>query len=370
MTAQAVTADSCPTCGAEHGRFDTFWACPRHGHRLIYDGPHPVLPFDRWRCPGFRCHYERTAPRAGKGHAVTITEPSSATLAVREGQDFWDAKQLAALAQLGIKDASNADLAVYLHYCQKTGLDPFSRQIYMLSRRVKDGDSYETRQAIQIGIDGYRIIASRAARRDGVTISYGQTLWYDGDGRAWPVWTRPEPPAACTVIVRRGADDFPGIARFASFAQYKDRDRTILSGQWAIMGDHLIAKCAEAQALRRAFPHDLAGTSTMEEGGAVDGSSWVTPQPAIEVPARPKRQRRQPAGDGAGLGLREQISSEFGRLGIEDDTERTDIIALLTGTDDGPIPDDPALLGPALQVLKQCADVGEMYEAVKALPDG
>ena len=69
--------------------------------------------------------------------AQAIELHSPAALAIRPGQQMWTDKQAAALAALGIKGATKADLAVFMHYCQKTGLDPFSRQIYGIMRRVK-----------------------------------------------------------------------------------------------------------------------------------------------------------------------------------------------------------------------------------------
>jgi phage recombination protein Bet len=324
-----TVADQCPICGQNHMAIDEFWACPRHGHQLQYD--HATEDgYAIYTCPGHKCRYQRAAPRPRKGHALTITEPNSATLAIRDGQDFWDAKQIAALGQLGIRDASNADLAVYLHYCQKTGLDPFSRQIYMIGRRTRaPGGEWEMRQTIQIGIDGYRIIASRAARRDGVAISYGETLWYDSDGRAYPVWTRPDPPAAAAVTVYRGKDAFPGVARFASFAPHKDGKPT---GQWATMPDHMVAKCAEAQALRRAFPHDLAGTQTTDETAREHTVAWaeqvITEPPAIAPAHASPTQRSQIGKLFAGMGFEEHEQDEV-----------HNILAKFTGADEPVTPD-------------------------------
>ena len=55
-------------------------------------------------------------------------------LAVKSDQGFWDEKQLAALKQIGLGNAPKGDLAIFLHHAQKTGLDPFARQIYMIQR--------------------------------------------------------------------------------------------------------------------------------------------------------------------------------------------------------------------------------------------
>lgn len=333
MTSLPVTADTCPICGVDHADIvDEYWACPVHGHQLQLHFGRFEGNYGIYTCPGWKCRYQRAAPLPRKGHAVTMTEPTSAALAIRDGQDFWDAKQIAALTQLGIKDASNADLAVYLHYCQKTGLDPFSRQIYMLARRSRVDGEWVTKQTIQIGIDGYRIIASRAARRDGVAISYGETLWYDDDGRAHPIWVRKEPPAAAAVTVFRGKDAFPGIARFASFAPTKDGKPT---GQWATMPDHMIAKCAEAQALRRAFPHDLAGTQTMDETASERVTAWIEePRPAVAAAIEPAR---------AASGQLSQIGNLFKGLGFAEDEQDEVLNIIRTFAGDEAL-DDPASL--------------------------
>ena len=54
------------------------------------------------------------------------------SLTITNEQDTWSRAQLAALSQLGVQNAQPADLAVFLHQCQRTGLDPFSRQIYLI----------------------------------------------------------------------------------------------------------------------------------------------------------------------------------------------------------------------------------------------
>lgn len=87
------------------------------------------------------------------------------SLTITNEQDTWSRAQLAALSQLGVQNAQQADLAVFLHQCQRTGLDPFSRQIYLIERRQKQGNEYVSKQTIQVGIDGFRLIA--AARRTG-----------------------------------------------------------------------------------------------------------------------------------------------------------------------------------------------------------
>jgi phage recombination protein Bet len=198
--------------------------------------------------------------------AIDIRRPPAA-LAIRPGQEMWTEKQKAALSVLGIRNATNGDLAVFMHYCQKTGLDPFSRQIYMICRREKQGDQWVDKQTIQVGIDGFRVIRDRIEQRQGVTVSYEDTVWYDGDGGEHAVWLWDEAPAAARVVVVKNGRRFPGVVRTASYMQRNKQGDP--AGQWRTQPDHMIEKCAEAFALRRAFPQDLGGVWLEDEMPAV-----------------------------------------------------------------------------------------------------
>ena len=193
----------------------------------------------------------------------TEIEPhNAAALAIRPGQDMWTEKQRAALGALGIRNATNADLAVFLQYAQKTGLDPFSRQIYMICRREKQGNDWVDKQTIQVGIDGFRVIRDRIARRDSIEVGYEDTVWYDDAGGRHDIWLRDEPPAGCTVVVLKNGRRYPGTLRFREYVQTKDGKPV---GKWRDAPAHQIEKCCEAFALRRAFPNDLASIMLEDE---------------------------------------------------------------------------------------------------------
>lgn len=173
--------------------------------------------------------------------------PSTGALALRPDQVEWTEQQRAALAQIGVDKARPGDLAVFLHVAQRTGLDPFSRQIYMIERGGK--------QTIQTGIDGFRVIAERHPQYAG----QDDPQWCGEDGLWRDMWVGKEPPVAARVRVYRHDWKVPatGVAMFAEF--------TAGNSMWKAKPAHMLAKCAEALALRKAFPHDLAGLMTPEE---------------------------------------------------------------------------------------------------------
>ena len=173
-------------------------------------------------------------------------------LVVTQEQKNWDDKQLSALKQLGLQEASAGDLGVFLHFCQRTGLDPFARQIYMIGRAG--------RFTIQASIDGLRLVAQRSGKYGGQTPTY----WCGEDGVWVDVWLEKTPPAAAKVGIyhQDWREPLWATAKFDSYAvAYNGK----LSGLWAKMPDLMIAKCAEALALRKAFPQDLSGIYSAEE---------------------------------------------------------------------------------------------------------
>lgn len=194
---------------------------------------------------------------------------SNTALTIAPEQTTFNDKQVSALRQLGVKDASPGDLAVFFHQSVRTGLDPFARQIYMIGRWSKEGTKY----TIQTGIDGYRLIARRASSTSGETLSYDDNLWCGQDGVWRDVWLSPEPPAAAKVTVYRGQ------ARFSAVALWNEYVQTTKNGEpntmWGRMGAGQLAKCAEALALRKAFPQDLSGIYTDEEMAQADARTSI-----------------------------------------------------------------------------------------------
>ena len=159
---------------------------------------------------------------------------------------LWTPEQTQLISTTIAPGCSNDELRLFAYACQRTGLDPFSKQIYAIKRGGK--------MTIQAGIDGLRSIAERTGQLDG-----SETLWCGDDGQWTDVWLGSKPPAAAkTTIWRKGAGHpFTGVARFA--------DYNAGQGLWTKMGATMIAKCSEALALRKAFPADLSGVYSSDE---------------------------------------------------------------------------------------------------------
>lgn len=177
-------------------------------------------------------------------------------------------------------DLTDDEFDLFAAVCRRTGLDPFKRQIWAVKRRTnqrkKDDngrwvDNWVDVMQIQTGIDGYRTIAERSGQYAGPV----STEWCGPDGQWVDVWLSTTPPAAARVgVLRRGfANPIYGVAIFAEFVATKGQgDNKEPTGQWKTMPAHMIAKCAEALAIRKAFPDDIAGVYTDDEMGQADNA--------------------------------------------------------------------------------------------------
>ncbi len=141
-------------------------------------------------------------------------------------------------------DLTDDELRLFAMVANRSGLDPFAKQVYAVKRKG--------RVTFQTGIDGYRSIAARTGLYNGQDEpEYGPKCECN-DGRP------ANHPEFATVRVYRKGVDRP-IAATAYWHEYKpamgDKERP-QDSMWVRMPRVMLAKVAEALALRKAFPYD------------------------------------------------------------------------------------------------------------------
>lgn len=196
--------------------------------------------------------------------------------------------QLSVITNAIAKGANVDELRYFMAVAKKAGLDPLTKQIHFVKRKSRNMDgSYTEIASIQTGIDGYRAIAERTGTLAGI-----DDATYDSEDQ-------PHPKKA-TVTVYRMVDKtrvpFTASARWSEYCQTFTRGGvTKPMGLWEKMPYLMLAKCAEALALRKAFPNDLSGIYTNEEMQQADSQSQITVPPApAAAPKAPQAPQNEP----------------------------------------------------------------------------
>lgn len=204
---------------------------------------------------------------------------------------FTDA-QLRLIRQTVAADTNPAEFDLFIAAAQHAGLDPFRKQISAIV--FSKNNAAKRKMSIITTIDGFRVIAERTRRYrpDDMPPAFVMDEAQRG----------PENPAgivSVSVKVYKRDDDgqwFPciGEAYWSEFAPIEDEwvngedgnrrrsGKKSVSGNWARMPRVMLAKCAEAQALRRAFPDAFSGLyaeDEMERARVID----QTPSEALEA---------------------------------------------------------------------------------------
>ena len=161
-------------------------------------------------------------------------------------QDFeFSQSEVETIKENVAKGATDNELKMFLHQCSRTGLDPLSKQIHFIKRGG--------RATIQAGIDGLRAIAERTGKYAG-----NDDYVYNDTKTMYEMSSKGELPKTATATVYKIVDsvrvEFSATALWDAYCpQGKE------SFMWNKMPYLMLGKCAEALALRKAFPNDLSG---------------------------------------------------------------------------------------------------------------
>lgn len=160
--------------------------------------------------------------------------------------------------------ANHDSIRMVLGYCKAAGLDPMQKPVHIVP--MWDGKAGQMRDVVMPGVNLYRTQASRSNQMAGISEpEFGPdvTEKIGGQQITYPAW--------CRVTVKRLLSN-GAVAEFTA-VEYWTENYAIKGGKeksiapnamWSKRPRGQIAKCAEAQALRKAFP-EIASGATAEE---------------------------------------------------------------------------------------------------------
>lgn len=146
------------------------------------------------------------------------------------------------------KDCTDDEFMLFVNVCQHTGLDPTLKQVYAIKRKTKDGNGSMT---IQTSIDGLRLIADRTGK---YCPGREPIFSYDKQGKLF---------SATSFVKKRTRDGiWHEVSATAVVSEYKPK---YANDFWDTKTHLMTAKCAEALALRKAFPAEMSGLYSDDE---------------------------------------------------------------------------------------------------------
>lgn len=202
--------------------------------------------------------------------------------------------ELIRVLQNSLYPGAKADsVALVLAWCRSTGRDPMKKPVHIVPMSVKIAgtDRYEWRDVLMPGIGTYRTDAAETGEYVGKSEpEFGPetTREFDGQKVTFPLW--------CKVTVYRYTH---GEARAFPAKEFWIENYALGKGNkgvnamWSKRCYGQLAKVAESQALRMAFPDETGNSNTAEE---MEGKSFAgmtidaEPEPAPQQPTQPRQQ--------------------------------------------------------------------------------
>lgn len=172
--------------------------------------------------------------------------------------------------------AEDASILMVLDYCKSRSLDPMMKPVHIVPMSVKQGDKYVMRDVVMPGINTYRVMASRSGDMAGITPPvFGNDITRKlGTIKdfTYPEW--------CEVTVSKMVGNhvvtFTAKEYFEENYAIKKRGDDTPNAMWKKRPKGQLAKCTEAQALRKGWP-EIGQTPTFEEMEGKHTERDITP---------------------------------------------------------------------------------------------
>lgn len=191
------------------------------------------------------------------------------TQLVQQTNNETDIAVLSALKSSLYTGAKDDSIRMVIEYCKACKLDPMQKPVHIVP--MWDKDTKSMKDTIMPGIGLYRIQAARSNKYAGVSEpEYGDTVntTLGGVSISYPEW--------CKVTVKKLVGN--NIVEFTAKEYWLEnyatarKDSTAPNAMWLKRPFGQLAKCAEAQALRKAFPEIITQQPTAEE---MEGKSFA-----------------------------------------------------------------------------------------------
>ncbi len=213
-----------------------------------------------------------------------MTQAIIATKSVSDLMSSIDEHVYNALKNSIYPGAADPSIAMVLAYCKAKNYDPLGKTCHIVPMQVKDAKTgnYEWRDVILPGISGYRIDAHRTGLYMGLSDPEFGPMISEKFGDK--VVTYPE---FCKITVKKMMSNGE-IAEFSAKEYWKEnyakkgKDSNAPNAMWEKRSMGQLAKCAEAQALRKAFPEAVGNLPTFEEMEGKELKTVFEDKPLIE----------------------------------------------------------------------------------------
>ncbi len=180
---------------------------------------------------------------------------------VNPTQSNWTPAQIDLLKNTVCSGATDDEFKIFCYAVQRTGLDPFMKQIHAVKRW--NNKSGREDMNIQVGIDGYRLIADR-------------TGLYAGNDEA-QFDSEKQPKKATVTVYKIVSGQRCPFTASARWDEYYPGDKQ--GFMWRKMPCVMLGKVAEALALRKAFPAELSGLYTEDEMAQANSHETLKAEP-------------------------------------------------------------------------------------------